>query len=346
MAATIIDDDPRAPTFVGPDSIAVLAGVSTPISNISILDGDSSSLTVTVTPTGGTVALIGPATATTINGVTTLSGTVADVNTTLATLVFTPAAGATAGSLRVTAADGDATTTDLDRTLSIRVAQSPENRLPVQPVVLGGVATEIIGVGVRDSDSPTMTITLIPGNGSVNLRTFGTVSLTRNADGSLRLTGSTTDINASLATVEFTALTTVREASLRITSDDNDSITPNDSDLILIQVVQSPTVTVPTRPLVIAGVASTVTGIRFADADSDTLSVTLTPGNGTIAVTATGGVSVTDAGSGALRLSGTVAGLDSTLASLRFTANGDASTATCVSRRLTMMRAHPMRTRH
>jgi hypothetical protein len=208
------------------------------------------------------------------------------------------------------------------------VAQAPENRLPVQPVVLGGVATEIIGVGVRDADSPTLTVTLTPTNGTVNLRTFGTATVTRAADGTLRLSGDTADVNASLATIDFTALKTVREASLRMTTDDNDSVSPNDSDLILIQVVQSPEVTLPTRPTVVAGIGSAVTGISLADADSDALSVTLTPGNGTIGLTAVGGVTIADAGSGALRLTGSVADLNATLAGLRFTANGDATSAT------------------
>lgn len=325
--ATILNDDPRTPTYAGPDSLAVLAGVSTAVPGLSVLDGDSPSLTVTLTPTGGTVALIGPAAVGTANGVTTLTGSVADINTTLASLVFTPNAGSTSGSLRLTASDGDTTTTDLDRTLQVRIAQSPENRLPVQPTVIGGVATEIIGVGVRDSDSPGLAITLIPGNGSVSLRTFGSAQLTRDADGTLHLSGSTADINASLATIDFTAVKSVREASLRIITDDGDSLTPNDNDLIIIQVVQSPEVTLPAQPTVVAGSSTAVTGIQLADIDSDSLSLTLTPSSGTIALTAAGSASITDAGNGALRLNGSVADLNATLASLRFTAGADATTA-------------------
>ncbi|KPF85195.1 hypothetical protein IP70_13520, partial [alpha proteobacterium AAP38] len=328
VSATILDNDPRTPTYAGPDSIAVLAGVSTSVPGLSILDGDSDNLTVTLTPTGGTIAVIGAASVSSSDGVTTLSGSVADVNATLATLIYTPAAGSTAGSLRVTASDGDASTTDLDRTLNVRVAQAPENRLPVQPVVLGGVATEIIGLGVYDTDSPTLTVSLIPTNGTVSLRTFGTATLTRDANGTVHISGATADVNASLATVDFTGSKTVREASLRIVTDDNDPVSPNDSDLVLIQVVQSPEVTFPNRPTVVAGIGTPITGISLTDADTEALSVTLTPSNGSISLTAVGGVAITDAGGGALRLNGTIADLNATLAGLRFTAGADATTAT------------------
>ncbi|GGE87017.1 hypothetical protein GCM10011317_50150 [Niveispirillum cyanobacteriorum] len=328
VSATILDNDPRTPTYAGPDSIAVLAGVSTAVPGLAILDGDSDNLTVTLTPTGGAIAVIGPATVSSSNGVTTLTGSVADVNATLATLIYTPSAGGTSGTLRVTASDGDTSTVDLDRTLNVRVAQSPENRLPVQPVVLGGVATEIIGLGVYDTDSPTLTVSLVPTNGTVSLRTFGTATLTRDANGTVHISGTTADVNASLATVDFTGSKTVREASLRIITDDNDPVSPNDSDLVFIQVVQSPEVTFPNRPVVVAGVGTSVTGISLTDADTDSLSVTLTPGNGSIALTAVGTVAVTDAGGGALRLNGSIADLNATLAGLRFTAGADATSAT------------------
>jgi autotransporter-associated beta strand protein len=320
----IIDNDPVATLNVIPTLPAVLAGQTTAITGFDVLDGDSATLTVTLTATNGSLLFVGPATQTAVNGGVRLTGSVEDIANTLNTLRFTAKSGATSASIRMVSTDG--TNTD-DDTVSLRIASSPVNVLPVRPTVVGGRATEIIGIGVMDTDSSNLTVTLTPGNGAITFTRFGSVAVTTLANGVQQLSGSKADVAASLATVTFTAATGVTTATLRIATDDGDATTPNDSDLITIDVVQPTINTVPSSAVVLAGSASAVTGLSVSDIDSTNLSVTLTPTNGTVAVTLAGSATLTQVSATVIRINGTAGDINSTLASLRFTAQTGVTSA-------------------
>jgi large repetitive protein len=315
----ILNDDPSAPRLIAPDAVGVLAGRSTGVSGISVQAARSPTVTVTLTASGGAIALVGPAAQTRSGDSVTLTGTPSEVNATLSGLYFTPLATTTTGTIQIVTSDQASIVSDT-RTVTIRFAAAPENILPVRPVVAAGVAGEIIGVSVRDTDSPTLTVTLTPTHGTVGLTSFGNVSVTRLDGGVLRLTGSTAAVQQSLSSIEFTGDVGRSTATLRIESDDNDPQTPNDSDLITIEILQSPTTTLPAPPSVVTGTVSPVVGIAVADQDSSTVSVTLTPTGGRLGLTAVGGATLTQVSDTVIRVNGLTVAVNATLATLTFTA--------------------------
>ncbi|MFV3074359.1 beta strand repeat-containing protein [Niveispirillum fermenti] len=323
---TILNDDPATPRMLVPQDAAILSSGSSRVTGITVQAARGGNVTVTLAAIGGAILLIGPASQSFGDGTVTLTGSLADVNATLAGLYFTPAAGSTAGSLSITAGNAGSGPSDT-RTVALRVAAPPENVLPVSPTVVAGITDEIIGIGVIDTDSPTLTVTLTPTDGVVSLTAFGDVTVTHGANGVLVVSGSTAAVQQSLASVEFTGLAGRPTATLRMDTDDHDPITPNDSDLITIQVLQPPVTNLPDAATVLRGTATRIDGIGVADADSDQLSVTLTPTGGSVAVTLAGGTVLTQVSDAVIRLTGSVADLNATLATLMFTAGGDAATA-------------------
>ena len=85
----ILNDDPAAPQITLPAAVTALVGEATAITGLTIADGNSATVTVSLTPVNGSVSLTGPATISASGSVLSVTGSVADVNATLATLRFT-----------------------------------------------------------------------------------------------------------------------------------------------------------------------------------------------------------------------------------------------------------------
>ncbi|WP_349602456.1 Ig-like domain-containing protein [Azospirillum argentinense] len=319
-SGTIRNEDPVDPVLTLPSSPTVVAGTAAAIAGLSVMDGDSATVTVTLTPGHGSLGLAGPAAVSTAgDGTVTVSGSVADVNTTLASLVFTGSGGQTAGSIAVTVADGDPSTPDASETLAIVIQSPPANVLPSSPTLVAGRSTEVLGLEITDNDGGTMTVVLTPTNGTLTLPLYGSATTSDLGDGKVRLTGSLEDVNRTLQQLEFTASRNVTSASIRFESSDDQPLTPDADSLLVIGVLSSPEHTAPATLSVISGVATAVTGLSVSDYDSPTLQVTLTPTNGALALTAQGGVTLTQPSAGVWRLVGTQADITATLATLTFT---------------------------
>ncbi|WP_247881744.1 Ig-like domain-containing protein [Azospirillum argentinense] len=316
----IRNEDPVDPVLTLPGAQTVVAGTAAAIAGLSVMDGDSATVTVTLTPGNGSLGLAGPAAVSTAgDGTVTVSGSVADVNTTLASLVFTGTGGQTAGSIAVTVADGDPLTPDASGTLAIAIQSPPANVLPSSPTLVAGRSTEVLGLEITDIDGGTMTVVLTPTNGTLTLPLFGSATTSDLGNGKVRLTGSLEDVNRTLQQLEFTATHNVTSASIRFEASDDQPLTPDADSLLVIGVLSSPEHTAPTALSVISGVATAVTGLSVSDYDSPTLQVTLTPTNGALALTAQGGVTLTQPSAGVWRLLGTQANITATLATLTFT---------------------------
>ncbi|WP_366861914.1 Ig-like domain-containing protein [Azospirillum brasilense] len=316
----IRNEDPIDPQLTLPATRTVVVGTATAIAGLSVMDGDSATVTVTLTPGNGSLGLAGPAAVSTDGGGTvTVSGSVADVNTTLASLVFTGSGGQTAGSIAVTVADGDPSTPDASGTLAIAIQSAPANVLPSSPTLVAGRSTEVLGLEITDIDGGTMTVVLTPTNGALTLPLYGSATTSDLGNGKVRLTGSLEDVNRTLQQLEFTASRNVTSASIRFESSDDQPLTPDADSLLVIGVLSSPEHTAPTALSVISGVATAVTGLSVSDYDSPTLQVTLTPTNGALALTAQGGVTLTQPSADVWRLLGTQADITATLATLTFT---------------------------
>ncbi|QCO18692.1 tandem-95 repeat protein (plasmid) [Azospirillum brasilense] len=319
-SGTIRNEDPIDPKLTLPTSPTVVAGTAAAIAGLSVMDGDSATVTVTLTPGHGSLGLAGPAAVSTAgDGTVTVSGSVADVNTTLASLVFTGSGGQTAGSIAVTVNDGDPSTPDASGTLAIAIQSPPANVLPSSPTIVAGRSTEVLGLEITDVDGGTMTVVLTPTNGTLTLPLFGSATASDLGNGKVRLTGSLEDVNRTLQQLEFTASRNVTSASIRFESSDDQPLTPDADSLLVIGVLSSPEHTAPTALSVVSGVATAVTGLSVSDYDSPTLQVTLTTTNGALALTAQGGVTLTQPSAGVWRLLGTQADITATLATLTFT---------------------------
>ncbi|TWA79619.1 hemolysin type calcium-binding protein [Azospirillum brasilense] len=319
-SGTIRNEDPIDPTLTLPTAPTVVAGTAAAIAGLSVMDGDSATVTVTLTPGNGSLGLAGPAAISTAgDGTVTISGSVADVNTTLASLVFTGAGGHTAASIAVTVADGDPSTPDASGTLAIAVQSAPANVLPSSPTIVAGRSTEVLGLEITDIDGGTMTVVLTPTNGTLTLPLFGSATTSDLGNGKVRLTGSLEDVNRTLQQLEFTASRNVTSASIRFESSDDQPLTPDADSLLVIGVLSSPEHSAPASLSVVSGVATAVSGLSVSDYDSPTLQVTLTPTNGALALTAQGGVTLTQPSAGVWRLLGTQADITATLATLTFT---------------------------
>ncbi|UEM24124.1 Ig-like domain-containing protein [Skermanella mucosa] len=315
----ILNDDPAAPRITLPGTASVLAGAATAIEGISVADGNSATVTVSLTPVNGSVALTGPATVTASGNALSVTGSVADVNATLATLRFTGDSGSATGAIDVAVSDGDAATADASERLSVSILSAPENTLPARPTVVAGVSSEIFGISVADTDSGSVTVTLTPSQGTVTVTQFGSATVTSLSDDRVQVSGTVADVNQVLASLEFTAQRNVLGASLLITTADADELTADDSDLLSIDVVSSPESAVSTAQTVVAGVPQAVPGITVGDFDTAELQVTLVPANGQIGIDAVGSAVLTRPNDTTLRLTGTIADLNASLATLTFT---------------------------
>ena len=333
----ILNDDPRTPTVTLPTTPSIRVGVPTTISGISVDDGDSNTLSLTLVSTNGTLSLAGPATISGSNTSLTVSGTLDQLNTTLGNLIFEGTTGEVSATITITPDDSDATTFETASTLNINLESAPEHLLPSRPSVVGGHATEILGIAIRDIDDAhrgeNITLTLTPDKGTIGLTASGSLTINDLAAGKKQLIGTVGDINATLGSLDFTATRGETSASIQFESTDGSVLTPDDSDLLLMDIVAAPEQTVATADLtVIAGNATSVPGFTVSDLDSANLQATLTPYGGTIAVDSLGSVVISEPSSGVIRLYGLVAEVNSVLNTLTFTGG-----ATDLSARINMV---------
>ncbi|MDI1309925.1 MAG: tandem-95 repeat protein, partial [Methylotenera sp.] len=191
------------------DTSKAITGLS-----ISDVDAGSSSMTVTLamtygtlTVTGGTAAIAGSGTSS-----VTLTGTVAQINTTLASnVIYVPTLNFNgAATLTMTSSDNGntgsgGTLTDVD-TVTINV--SPVNDVPVNAMPASYTTNEdttlkLSGLSVTDVDagtgSITVTLSVPSSNGTIAATGTGVVTVSGSGTTSITLTGTLANINAYLA---------------------------------------------------------------------------------------------------------------------------------------------------
>ncbi|MES2245444.1 MAG: tandem-95 repeat protein [Pseudomonadota bacterium] len=182
-------------------------------------DGNTGTMTVTLTVANGTL-LVSGGTASISNsgtGTVTLTGTVAEINATLASNVtYVPNANYNgADALTMTTNDngnvGGSALTDVD-TVGITVVainDAPVNTAPASIAVTEDVATVVTGISIGDADaaSSTMNVTLSVPTGTLTAISGGGVTVTGSGSGSVVLAGTQANINAFIAASNVTYLT-------------------------------------------------------------------------------------------------------------------------------------------
>ena len=197
-----------------------------------------------------------------------------------------------------------------------------------------GQATVLTDFKVADKNGDTLTVTLTASHGTVN----GLTDADANTAG-IQLTGTASAINTQLAAATFTA-DTAGDASIGISVTDGKATAVTGSYAITAAAAAVDTPDpVPTTP-VVTNDAPTLTGLpsqaetvtvgqaaaladfTVADANNDTLTVTLTSSHGTV-----NGLTDADANTAGIQLTGTASAINTQLAAATFTADtaGDAS---------------------
>jgi len=332
------------------------------LTGLSVADPDVNGGTMTVTLSvgsgtltalaGGGVSVNGSGT-----GSLTLTGTLAGINAYLASAsapVYMPAADANGPvTLTMTTNDGGnsgtgGALTDVD-TATITI--NPVNDAPLLDLDASGAGTGFsttytekgAGVAIADTDS------LITDVDSANMASATIVIANGQAGDVLSIAGALpAGITASWNPATFTltlsgsatraAYETALEQLRYSSTSDNPStaqrtinVTVNDgaansntatATVNVIAVNDAPVNTVPASAIAAEDVLTAIAGISVADVDSGTVTVTLSVASGTLSPSVIAGT-VTGNNTGTVTVSGTVAQVNSVLASLRYQGNAD-----------------------
>ncbi|WP_168220254.1 Calx-beta domain-containing protein [Azospirillum thermophilum] len=324
---TIRNEDPVDPRLSAPASLTLLAGSPTAIPGLSVADGDSAAVTVTLTPLNGSLTVGGPATVATLAGVTTVSGSVAQVNASLATLGFTGTAGRTAASIGVTVSDGDPATPDAGGSIALTLLNSPTVTLPALPNMLAGTTALLPGLSVADADGDSLTLRLGVTGGTLSAAAAAGAAVTADGAGGLTIGGPAAAINATLATLGFTA-GTAGTATLTARVEDGDARTVPATASASFALLNGTSLTLPRLDALIVGQTAALSGLRLENPDDGQVTVRLTPAGAVLALSAVAGVQVTDLGNGAMALGGAASAVGRVLATLTMTPVPGATVAT------------------
>ncbi|HEY6511973.1 MAG TPA: tandem-95 repeat protein [Burkholderiaceae bacterium] len=341
IAVVAVND---APVNTVPGAQTTNEDTSRAITGLSVADADvgSGTMTVTLAVTNGTLTVAG-GTATISNSGTntvTLTGTQAQINATLAaTVSYVPTGNFNgAATLTMTSSDGSLVDVDAVGITVTAVNDAPVNTVPGAQTTNEDTSRTITGLSIADVDaaSGTMTVTLAVTNGTLTV-SGGSATIANSGTGTVTLTGTAAQINATLAS-NVTYVPTANfngAATLTMTTSDGGNTgtggTLTDVDTVTINVAavnDAPVNTVPGAQTTAednARVFSTGNGnaISVADVDGGTLTVTVAVNNGTLAAVAFAGATISNNGTGTVTISGTAAAINGALNGLAYNPTAD-----------------------
>jgi beta-glucanase (GH16 family) len=323
---------PSLPALDPPATFSVTAGVTKTLSGISVTDGQTGgNLTVLLSDSTGIL----DTTATT--GVTatgekttslTLVGTLAALNTELASLTYE---GGTAGTdwLWVSATDA-AGNQVLDHTV-VTVTPAPVVvKTPASFSVTTGTTNPLSGVTVTDTASSGVFSVVVSDTAGL-LKTSATSGVTEQGESSkaLTLTGTLAAVNAELATLTYIAGTAAGTDLISVSANDaaGDKGISSVGVTVTAPAVSTPVMKAPASLALAATTSSALAGVSVTDSNpSGALTVLVSDSTGLVTTTAIAGVTAQGEGSTALTLTGSVAALNTELATLTYRAGGSAGT--------------------
>jgi VCBS repeat-containing protein len=205
-------------------------------------------------------------------------------------------------------------TSEFGNEFGVNVA--PVNTVPGNQSVNEDTSIAISGVSVTDSDSNIATVQLSVGDGTISATLQGAATFSAGATGSatFTLSGSTADINATLATLSYQGdLNFNGTDTLSILTTDGGGLTDSDSFDIVVDAVNDDPFdagSVPSDITVAEDISSDVdlSSIDIQDVDDagSPLTVRLTTSTGgNLTATASAGITISTNGTGQITLAGT-----------------------------------------
>ncbi len=281
-------------------------------------------------------------------GVWTITGTIADVNTALAAVAFTPATNNDVDTTITTHIEDQNAAGPADGTITLDVtpANDPStatNMTQNKPYAEGAASVALDDIVVSDVDTDpaqTITATLTLANTSAGVLTAGSgMGETYTAGtGVWTITGTIADVNTALAAVAFTPATN-NDVDTTITThiEDQDGAGPADGTITLdVTPANDPSTATnmtQNKPYAEGAASVALDDIVVSDVDTDpaqTITATLTLANTSAGVlTAASGMGETyTAGTGIWTITGTIADVNIALAAVAFTpaTNNDVDT--------------------
>jgi len=322
-----------APSITAPSNVAVNQNATLAFTGpdaISVTDAGGTAEQMTLLVNEGTLTL-GTTTslAVTGNGTSslTLSGTLASLNSDLATLSYTPTAGYN-GPDTLSLSDKD-TSDSLTVTDSVSITVNPLAPTITAPATASVNENAALAftagnaISVTDPSGTAEQLTLTVSHGTLSLGTTTGLTVTGNGSASLVLSGTLASLNSDLATLSYAPTSGYNGPDTLSLSDKDttDSLTGSARVSITVNPL-APLITAPASVSVNENASLAFTAgnaISVTDPNGTAEQFTLTVSHGTLSLGTTTGLTVTGNGSASLVLSGTLASLNSDLASLVYT---------------------------
>ncbi|QLF92922.1 DUF4347 domain-containing protein [Pseudomonas sp. ABC1] len=223
--------------------------------------------------------------------------------------------------------DGSLNSNVVSRSVTITaVDDSPVISAPTNVTVTEDTLSPVTGIILSDVDSASGSLTLTVGAGNLSATSGSGVTVSGTGT-ALILNGTLTAINNFIAagSLKYTpALNSNTSVTLGL-SLDTASVSTDTRNLTIdiTPVNDAPTISGPVSINVTEDVAKSMAGITFGDVDSGSGSVrvifSVANGNGTFSATASSGVTVTNNGTNAITLEGTVADINTLVSNGRLT---------------------------
>ena len=251
--------------------------------NIVVSDVDSANVTATLTLSNVAAGSLstgtsGAVTSTYMRGVWTASGAIANVNTLLAGVSFTPALNFNSNfTIATSVSDGVAPAiTGVKAMTGTPVNDAPVNTVPGAQVVTEDTALAIGGLSVNDVDGNLSTVQLAVANGTMTVSLAGGATISSGANGTTTLTlaGTQAQINAALGTLAYQGmLNYTGPDTLTLTSADTGSATDLDTVTITVTAVND-------APILISDGGGAMAAVTLAENQTAVTTVTSTDVDG------------------------------------------------------------------
>jgi len=280
--------------------------------------------------------------------VVTIVGTVAEVNAALASVTFSPVANANgAVTLTQTTNDGGNAGSGggADQTATVAITVNAINDDPINTVpgpqttsedtdlVFSAGNGNLLSIADVDAGTGDVTTTLSVTSGTLAVATGGGATITDNNTGAVTIVGTVAEVNAALATVAYSPVANAHGAVTltQTTNDGGNSGAGGGTDQIATVAItvnavnDDPVNSVPgaqatneDTDLVFSNGNGNRLFITDIDAGTGEITITLSVTSGTLAVTTSGGASISDNNTGTVTIVGTVADVNAALATVTF----------------------------